>query len=290
MALHRRSVLKLGGALVVALSLALSASLLPAQSGKVDVLWLGQATFKITTPGGKVIVIDPFVTGNPKTPAEYKDLAKLGKVDVILVTHGHSDHVGTAGRNDGGSDLVDLAKRSGAKVFGPAGLIQTLIDLGWLTAEQAVRFGKSGKVIVIDPFVTRNPKTPADYKDLAKLGKVDLILVTHGHGDHVGKAGRNDGGSDLVDLAKRSGAKVFGPAGLVQTLIDLGWRGEASSGVSRVNRGCRSAIELPYPQVQVRSEANPAQIRNDQCRRAPIEPGAGNQPPGDAGPQQSDDR
>jgi glyoxylase-like metal-dependent hydrolase (beta-lactamase superfamily II) len=125
MALHRRNVIKLGGALVVALALALSAPLLMAQSGKVEVHWLGQATFKITTPGGKVIVIDPFVTGNPKTPADLKDLAKLGKVDLILVTHGHGDHVGTAGRNDGGSDLVDLAKRSGAKVFGPAGLVQT---------------------------------------------------------------------------------------------------------------------------------------------------------------------
>ena len=82
MTLHRRNVIKLGGALVVALCLAQSATLLLAQSGKVDVLWLGQATFKITTPGGKVIVIDPFVTGNPKTPAEYKDLAKLGKPTV----------------------------------------------------------------------------------------------------------------------------------------------------------------------------------------------------------------
>jgi L-ascorbate metabolism protein UlaG (beta-lactamase superfamily) len=154
MALHRRNVIKLGGALAVALGVALSASLLTAQSGKAEVLWLGQATFKITTPGGKVIVIDPFVTGNPKTPADLKDLAKLGKVDLILVTHGHGDHVGTAGRNDGGSDLVDLAKRSGAKVFGPAGLIQSLIDIGWLTAEQGVRFGKGGKVQPLGPQIT----------------------------------------------------------------------------------------------------------------------------------------
>jgi hypothetical protein len=66
MGLHRRNVIKRGAALVAALCLALSAPLLQAQSGKVEVLWLGQATFKITTPGGKVIVIDPFVTGNPK--------------------------------------------------------------------------------------------------------------------------------------------------------------------------------------------------------------------------------
>src|SRR5437899_10254039 len=154
MALHRWNLVKLGGALVVALSLALSGSQLVAQSGKVEVLWLGQATFKITTPGGKVIVIDPFLTGNPKTPAEYKDLAKLGKIDLILVTHGHSDHVGTVGRTDGSCDAADLAKRTGAKVFGPAGLIQTMIDLGWLTAEQGVRFGKGGKVQPLGPQIT----------------------------------------------------------------------------------------------------------------------------------------
>src|SRR5215475_12905697 len=100
MVLHRRNVIKLSGALVVALSLALSAPLLQAQSGKTEVLWLGQATFKITSPGGKVIVTDPFLSGNPKTPTEYKDLAKLGKVDLVLVTHGHGDHVGTVGRTE----------------------------------------------------------------------------------------------------------------------------------------------------------------------------------------------
>src|SRR5216683_7228598 len=120
-------------------------------TGKVDLLWLGQAAWKITTPTGKVIVIDPWLVNNPKTPAEYKNLDKLGKVDVILVTHGHGDHVGTLGRSDGTSDAADLAKRTGAKVFGPAGLIQTMIDLGWVSAEQGIRFGKGGTVTPLGP-------------------------------------------------------------------------------------------------------------------------------------------
>ena len=41
-------------------------------------------------------MIDPWITGNPKTPPEYKNLDKLGKIDVILVTHGHGDHFGDA--------------------------------------------------------------------------------------------------------------------------------------------------------------------------------------------------
>ncbi len=149
-------------------------------------LWLGQATFKITTPGGKVIVIDPFVTGNPKTPADLKDLAKLGKVDLILVTHGHGDHVGTAGRNDGGSDLVDLAKRSGAKVFGPAGLVQTLIDLGWLTAEQGVRFGKGGKVQPLGPQITITQVRAEHSSELTLTDPATKKTTTHPGGEPAG--------------------------------------------------------------------------------------------------------
>jgi len=186
MALHRRNLVKLGGALVVALSLALSGSVLQAQSGKVEVLWFGQATFKITTPGGKVIVIDPFLTGNPKTPAEYKDLAKLGKVDLILVTHGHSDHVGTLGRTDGSCDAADLAKRTGAKVFGPAGLIQTMIDLGWLTAEQGVRFGKSGKVQPLGPQITITQVRAEHSSELTLTDPATKKTTTHPGGEPAG--------------------------------------------------------------------------------------------------------
>ena len=108
-----------------------------AEAGKTEVQWLGQATTRITTPGGKVIVIDPWLTTNPKTPEAYKKLDALGKVDLILVTHGHGDHFGDAGA---------LAKLTGAPVYGPAGLIQSAVTLGILPTEQAVRFGKSGTV------------------------------------------------------------------------------------------------------------------------------------------------
>jgi L-ascorbate metabolism protein UlaG (beta-lactamase superfamily) len=92
-----------------------------------------------------VIVIDPFIINNPKTPAPQKNLDALGKVDVILVTHGHGDHTG---------DVRDLAARTGAKVLGPAGLIATMIDLGWVPPDQGVRFGKGGKVKPLGPQIT----------------------------------------------------------------------------------------------------------------------------------------
>lgn len=54
----------------------------------VEIQWFGQSAFKITTPGGKVILIEPFITQNPKTPEALKDLSKLKQVDLVLVTHG----------------------------------------------------------------------------------------------------------------------------------------------------------------------------------------------------------
>ncbi|HXY48090.1 MAG TPA: metal-dependent hydrolase [Terriglobales bacterium] len=55
--------------------------------------WLGHATFRIETPAGKVVIIDPFLTGNPKCPPGEKSVKK---VDILLCTHGHGDHIGDA--------------------------------------------------------------------------------------------------------------------------------------------------------------------------------------------------
>ena len=109
-----------------------------ASAAKTEVLWLGQATFRIRTPGGKVIVIDPWLQTNPKTPTEYKKLDALGKVDLILVTHGHFDHFG---------DAVELAKLNNAPMWAPAGLNQSLQVAGILPANLAPRMSKGGTVL-----------------------------------------------------------------------------------------------------------------------------------------------
>lgn len=106
-------------------------------AGKVQLHWYGQAAFKITSPGGKVFMIDPFILKNPKTPEQYKDLDKVGKPDVILVTHGHFDHT---------ADAPALSTKYKAPVWGPPGLADTFITLGILPAELAPRMNKSGTV------------------------------------------------------------------------------------------------------------------------------------------------
>ena len=109
---------------------------------KVQVHWLGQAATKITTPGGKVILIDPFITQNPKTPAEYKNLDSLGKIDLILVTHAHGDHLG---------DAPELAKKHNAPIWAPAGLANSLVALGVVPANLAPRMNKSGTIMPLGP-------------------------------------------------------------------------------------------------------------------------------------------
>jgi L-ascorbate metabolism protein UlaG (beta-lactamase superfamily) len=70
----------------------------------LSITWLGHATFIITTPGGKRIVTDPWLEGNPACPADRK---RIDAADVILLTHGHSDHSG---------DVVSVARATSAPV------------------------------------------------------------------------------------------------------------------------------------------------------------------------------
>src|ERR1044072_4639366 len=69
----------------------------------LSITWFGHATFLLTTPGGKRIVFDPWLTGSPKAPSN----VKIDKADVICVTHGHSDHT---------TDVVPIARATGAPV------------------------------------------------------------------------------------------------------------------------------------------------------------------------------
>jgi L-ascorbate metabolism protein UlaG (beta-lactamase superfamily) len=60
------------------------------------ITYLGHSTLLIETPGGKRLLIDPWTTGNPACPQEWKSPDRLGKLDMILLTHIHNDHAGDA--------------------------------------------------------------------------------------------------------------------------------------------------------------------------------------------------
>jgi L-ascorbate metabolism protein UlaG (beta-lactamase superfamily) len=73
---------------------------------KLAITWLGHATFLLRTPGGKRLLLDPWLAGNPACPDSMK---KVSKVDLIFVSHGHMDHM---------EDVVSVARESGAPVVG----------------------------------------------------------------------------------------------------------------------------------------------------------------------------
>jgi len=149
-----------------------------AQSGKTEVLWLGQAAFRITTPGGKVIMIDPWMRTNPKTPTQFKELHSVGKVDLILVTHAHFDHF---------ADAPDLAKMHDAPMYGPAGLGTTVDTLGILPAKLAPRFGKGGTIMPFGPNGVKITTTRAEHSsELVWKNPATSKNETHPGGEPVG--------------------------------------------------------------------------------------------------------
>jgi L-ascorbate metabolism protein UlaG (beta-lactamase superfamily) len=71
----------------------------------LSITWLGHAAFVITTPGGKRIVTDPWLEGNPMCPPDRK---RIDKADLILLSHGHSDHSG---------DIVAVSRATNAPIL-----------------------------------------------------------------------------------------------------------------------------------------------------------------------------
>jgi L-ascorbate metabolism protein UlaG (beta-lactamase superfamily) len=172
---------------------------------QIEVLWLGHATFRITSTTGKVIVIDPFLKKNLRTPAKYKDLSALGKVDLILVTHGHGDHV---------ADLGELAALTGATVVANYELANNLVALGVLDGSKTISMNKGGTVTPLGPGIKVH-MVPAEHSSAVDMNliKPDATGVRHFTGGAaVGYVIEFENGFKIYDTGDTD---VFGDMALI---------------------------------------------------------------------------
>jgi L-ascorbate metabolism protein UlaG (beta-lactamase superfamily) len=160
-------------------------------STPLSITWLGHSAFVIGLPSGKRIVVDPWL-GNPNCPPAFAKAESLKPVDLILVSHGHSDHTG---------DVASVARATGAPVvcIFELGLyltdkgLQNVRDMGiggtqevagtTVTMTQAVHSGSivdSGTLVYLGGatgFIIRAPETPTIYfaGDTGLFGDMKMI-------------------------------------------------------------------------------------------------------------------
>jgi L-ascorbate metabolism protein UlaG (beta-lactamase superfamily) len=116
------------------------------------ITYLGHSTFRIKSPGGKQILVDPWVMTNPRCPEDQK---RVDDLDLVLVTHGHSDHF---------ADAVEVLRASGATAVG---MFELCAWLGSKGIEKTAPMNKGGSQ------------------------EVEGIVVTAVHADHT--SGIQDG-------------------------------------------------------------------------------------------------
>lgn len=108
-------------ALALALTTTTAFAATPAPVGKTAITWYGHAAFKIVTAAGKTLLVDPWIK-NPANKTGDADLAAVDKADLVLVTHGHFDHVG---------DAVEIGKKTGAKLVATFDLGNAVVTAGY---------------------------------------------------------------------------------------------------------------------------------------------------------------
>lgn len=177
-------------------------------SSKLAIRWFGHGTFLLTSPGGKRILFDPWFEANPACPDDCK---KVGKADMILVTHGHPDHA---------SEVVSVARATNAPVV-------TIYELGlWLQKKglkQVHGINKGGTVTIAGIDVTMVHAQHSSGLDvdgqIVYLGEPAGYIVRLEDGSRVYFAGDTDVFGDMALIKKLYAPEIaFLPIGDYYTM------------------------------------------------------------------------
>ena len=228
---------------------------LAAFAGDTELTWYGHAAFKITTPSGKVILVDPWLK-NPANKNGAEDLAKLDKADLILITHGHNDHVGNS---------VEIAKKTGAKLVATADLGNSLALFGGFPAENKGMGGNFGgeqtlldgevKIAFIPAVHSSSVTEPEGSKLTHNGGHPGGFLISVRNGPSIYHTGDTDVFSDMalikqfrkvdVMLACIGGHFTMGPerAAMAVKLVDPGLVVPMHFGTFPILTGTPQALE-----------------------------------------------
>ena len=157
----------------------------------MKIVWLGHSGFRIEV-GGQILLVDPWLEGNPAFPAERRDYAISGATHILL-THGHGDHA---------SGTTGIARELGIPIL----CIHELS--GRLAAEGAdtVGFGKGGTIT---------------------LGDVKVTMVNASHSSSVDFAGDEPGvaGSEAGFMIAGEGHTIY-VSGDTDIMADMDWMGD----------------------------------------------------------------
>jgi len=142
------------------------------------ITWLGHATVLIQTVRGTNLLIDPFIGGNPKYP---KDFVLPEKIDYILLTHGHGDHI---------SDAVPVAAKHGSTVVAIYELAAHVASKG---VKSTMGFNLGGTVQLGDVAVTmvdaKHSAAAQDEKGTHYVGVATGFVLTIADGPVLYHAG-----------------------------------------------------------------------------------------------------
>jgi L-ascorbate metabolism protein UlaG (beta-lactamase superfamily) len=186
--------------------------------------WLGHATFRVDSPAGKRIYIDPFLNGNPKCPESEQTPER---VDAIGITHAHGDHLG---------DTVDLAKKHGCTVVAPVELAD------WLQMKHSlenVRDPNKGGTVDVDgvKFTLTNAHHSSSNNDLEYMGEPCGIVVTLEDGTAVYFAGDTCVFGDMQLIGR-----IYQPSVAVLPIGDHYTMGPREAGVALELLGAKRCV------------------------------------------------